>query len=101
VRFSPPPNDRGSDVPQFVSGPDLRKHRWLIAARIAPIVLSALATAGRVAAGEARTTGELAWLVAKPVTPARAHRVISALRNLNAQPCVARCDITDKSEAIQ
>jgi homoserine dehydrogenase len=101
VRFSPPPNDRGSDVPQFVSGPDSRKHRWLIGAPIAPIVLSALATAGRVAGGEARTTGGLAWIVTKPVTAARAHRVISALRNLNAQPCVARCEVTEKSRATQ
>jgi homoserine dehydrogenase len=101
VRLSAPPNDRGSDVPQLVSDTDSRRHRWLIAAPIAPIVLSALATAGRVASGEARSTEGLAWLVTKPVTPLRSQRVISAIRNLHVQPCVARFDITDKSETIQ
>lgn len=101
VRFSAPPNDRGGDVPRFVSGADSRRHRWLIAAPIAPIVLSALATAGRVAGGEAHVRGGLSWLVTKPVSWARAHRVLSALRNLNTRPCVARCDLAETSGALQ
>ncbi|MFL5524698.1 MAG: homoserine dehydrogenase [Gemmatimonadaceae bacterium] len=101
VRFTAPPNDRGADARQFVAAADSRRHRWLIAAPIAPIVLSALATAGRVLGGEAQSHDGLSWLITRPATWARANRVLSALRNLGAEPSVARCEIRDDAEAIQ
>jgi homoserine dehydrogenase len=101
VRFSSPPNDRGAHVPQFKSAADSRTHRWLIAARIAPNVLTALATAGRVPTEEARSNDGLSWLTTRPVSWVRVRRVLNALRELNTEPCVARCELPERSEAIQ
>lgn len=101
VRFSSPPNERGTSVPHFRPVPDSRNHRWLIAARIAPVVLTALTTAGGIAAGDARSSGGFSWLTTTPVSWVRVKRVLGALRGLSSEPCVARCDVSDTPEAIQ
>lgn len=95
LRFSSPPNGRGSVVAGFVSAPDWRSHRWLIAARIEPAALTALTIAARLGAGEATFGRGLSWLITRPSTWDRTRRLVNALQNLGASPSVARYDIAE------
>jgi homoserine dehydrogenase len=98
VRFSDPPNDRGDRATRFVSVPDTREHRWLIAAPLESDILRTLATeldpAVRVFA-----ENQYAAVVTKPVAWYRVRRLQSALYALKAAPIVARYEIDTTGRA--
>ena len=100
VRTSPPANERGTGAAQFVSVADPRQHRWLIAARIQPGTLRAVAeNAGLQIACELRD-GEFACVVTRPCDWKDAHRIVRELERAKAVPCVARYELGQAEEVL-
>jgi len=101
LRFSPPPNARGTCAKHFVAVPDPRAHRWLIAAKLDTSSLKdAAASVGLTSVLEG-TEGSDTFIITHPAPWTRVERLVSDLHSSNANPCVARHEINHESENVQ
>lgn len=101
LRVSPPPNDRGAGAAQFISVPDPREHRWLVAAQLdAPSLTRAVTAVGlrseRVSGDHCDTA-----VITAPATWNSVQRLIAGLELLNAAPCIARYEPAKEAEVLQ
>ena len=93
VRTSPPANERGPAVTQFVSVADPRLHRWLIGARLEQETLNALVeNAGLSVLREVRDEN-FGGVITTAAGWNAIERVVRDLERANASPCVARYDV--------
>jgi Homoserine dehydrogenase len=101
LRVPPPPNDRGAGAPQFTSVPDARDHRWLVIARLGASALERAASAVDFHPERFITTGRDVAVITSPAKWPAVKKLIAALENLDAEPCVARYESDATSEVLQ
>ncbi len=101
LRVPPPPNDRGIGAQQFTSVPEAREHRWLVSARIGASALERATSAIDFHPERFITTGREVAVITSPAKWSSVQKLIAALENLDAAPCVARYESDTASEVLQ
>jgi hypothetical protein len=101
LRVTRPPNDRGPGATQFLSVADPREHRWLVATDLGSEVLERTIAAVGLSSEPYPTDGSGAAIITAPASWESVHRLIAALRFLNASPSVARYDARTDTGVLQ
>src|SRR6266513_856974 len=101
LRDSRPPNDRGRVAAQFISSPDTRKHRWLIAGRLSVSALRSAAETLGLGTDPVGTDREHACVITRAASSDQVQALLNALNSSGAAPCLARYDLAGTQEALQ
>ena len=92
IRFTPPPNVRGSTGTEYVSVPDPRRHQWLLGCR-SDLSLAAVADGAGIPVAHERCGDAEQLIVTAPIAWAAARNLISALDARGTVVRVARCEL--------
>ena len=101
LRVTPPPNDRGAGVAQFLSIADPREHRWLVATQLDSEALQRTAAAVGLGSERYLADGANAAIITAPTSWESVQRLIGALGVLTETPSVARYDVSTEREVLQ
>jgi len=101
LRDSRPPNDRGRVAAQFISSPDTRKHRWLVAGRLSVSALRSAAETLGLGTDPVGTDREHACVITRAASSDQVQALLNALNSFDAVPCLARYDLAETQEALQ